>query len=79
MSSPVDLFSVYLRNLPAEAIGFRVLDEEDPRHILSISRDVDLYVRPSHDDLPGVIEGLRKLAATATEMADALSQFGGDQ
>jgi hypothetical protein len=74
-----DSFSVYLRNLASEDIEFEVIDEEDSRHVLRITTDVSLYIRPSRDDLPSVIEGLRKLAATATEMADALSRFGDPQ
>jgi hypothetical protein len=69
------MFSVYLRNLPADRIGFHVLD--DGRHVLDISPDVSLYVRPDEDDLPAVIEGLAKLAATASEMAGALNRHGG--
>lgn len=66
-----DSFSVYLRDLPADEISFRVVD--DGRHILEITRDVSLYVRPGEDDLAAVIAGLRKLADTAGEMAGALS------
>ena len=36
--------------------------------------DVDLYVRPDEEDLAAVIAGLRTLAATASEMAKALSR-----
>ena len=66
-----DSFSVYLRDLPADEISFRVVD--DGRHVLDIARDVSLYVRPGEDDLDAVIAGLRKLADTAGEMAGALS------
>ena len=68
-------FSVYLRDLPARDIEFRVLD--DGRHVLDITGDVQLYVRPDEDDLPAVIAGLRKLADTASEMAGALGRHGG--
>ena len=70
-----DSFSVYLRELPADEIDYRVVD--DGRHILSITIDVGLYVRPDDGDLPGVIASLRKLAETASEMAEALSHQGG--
>ena len=45
-----DSFSVYLRELPADEIDYRVVD--DGRHILSITTDVGLYVRPDEGDLP---------------------------
>ena len=67
-----DTFTVYLRDLPAREISFRVTD--DGRHVLGIAGDVQLYVRPDEEDLPAVIAGLRKLAATASEMAEALSR-----
>ena len=66
-----DSFSVYLRELPAREIEFCVID--DRRHILSITTDVGLYVRPDEGDLDGIIAGLRKLAETASEMAEALA------
>jgi hypothetical protein len=67
-----DTFTVFLRNLPADEITFRVLD--DGRHVLDITQDVGLWVRPDEDDLSAVVAGLRKLAATANEMAEALSR-----
>ena len=67
-----DTFSVYLHELPADEIDFRALD--DGRHVLWITQNVQLYVRPDKDDLPAVLAGLRKLAATASEMAEALSR-----
>jgi hypothetical protein len=66
-----DSFAVWLRNLDAGEIDFKVLD--DGRHILHITTDVALYVRPDESDLPAIIDGLRKLAATAGEMAAALA------
>ena len=66
-----DSFCVYLHSLPARYIGRRVLG--DGRHVLQITDDVSLYVRPDDDRAP-IIEGLRKLAATATEMATALGE-----
>jgi hypothetical protein len=68
--SACDSFTVFLRDLAAGEVEFRALN--DGRHVLQITRDVDLYVRPDQDDLPAVVAGLRKLAATATQMADAL-------
>ena len=70
-----DTFAVWLRNLPADEISFRVLD--DGRYVLSITTAVGLYVRSDDDDTTAVVEGLRKLAATADEMAGALSRHGG--
>lgn len=70
-----DSFSVFLRDLDANEVRFDVLD--DGRHVLWVTIAVALYVRPETDDVPAVIDGLRKLAATATEMADALSRHGG--
>ena len=67
-----DSFSVYLRGLAARDVGFRVID--DGRHILDITGDISLYVRPDTDDLAEVIGGLRKLADAAAEMAGALSE-----
>jgi hypothetical protein len=72
-----DSFRVYLRDLPADEIRLRVTD--DGRHILNITIDVALYVRPAENDLPAVIAGLRKLAAAAEEMAGALSDRRGAQ
>ena len=66
-----DSFTVYLSGLDAGDVDFRVI--ADGRHILNITLDVGLYVRPAEDDLPAVIAGLRKLAAAAGEMAGALS------
>jgi hypothetical protein len=66
-----DSFHVYLRGLAANDISFRVLD--DRRHVLEITDNVSLYVRPDEDDLDAVIAGLRKPADTANEMAGALS------
>jgi hypothetical protein len=70
-----DTFAVYLHGLEAREIEFRVLD--DGRHWLDITDDVSLIVRPDDDDLAASITGLRKLAAAATEMADALSSKDG--
>ena len=70
-----DTFVVYLRNLAARDIAFRVVD--DGRHILDITPGVQLYVRPDEDDLAAVVDGLRKLADAASEMAGALSRHGG--
>ena len=72
--SAKDIFHVYLRSLPTRPIEFRVSD--DGRHVLYITDDVVLYVRPAEDDVPAVIAGLRKLAAAAGEMAEALSSHG---
>jgi hypothetical protein len=69
VSAP-DAFSVYLRGLAARDVEFRVIG--DGRHILGITSDVSLYVRPAEDDIPAVIAGLRKLAGAAGEMARAL-------
>ena len=77
-----DAFSVYLYGLDPAEVESRVL--EDGRHVLDITRDVALYVRTRPtadgyvpaDDLPAVIAGLRKLAATAEEMARTLDAFG---
>jgi hypothetical protein len=71
VSTP-DSFSVYLRGLDAGEIGFRVIS--DGRHVLDITRDIQLYVRPE-DDLKAVAAGLRKLAEAAGEMAGALAQL----
>jgi len=71
MSAP-DSFNVYLHGLAASDVEFRVLD--DGRHVLDITDDISLYVRPGGDDLEAVIAGLRKLAETAEEMAGALSE-----
>lgn len=71
-----DSFLVHLHSLPADAIGFRVLD--DGRHVLDITGDITLYVRPGEDDLAALVSGLRKLADAAGEMAGALSS-GEDQ
>jgi hypothetical protein len=71
-----DSFTVYLRDLAANDISFRVID--DGRHILEITRDISLYVRPDDDDLDAVIAGLRKLADAAEEMAGALGERLGD-
>lgn len=70
------LISVYVRELPAHQVGYRVL--ADGRHVLDINDDISVYVRPDRDgDLAAVTAGLRKLAAAATEMAEALSSHGG--
>jgi len=69
-----DTFHVYLRDLPADEIGFHVAG--DGRHILDITADIQLYVQPERDDLPTVIDGLLKLAEAAGEMAGALSRHG---
>ena len=65
------MFHVYLRRLPTRQIEFRV--SGDGNAFLHITADVVLYVRPAEDDVPAVIAGLRKLAAAAGEMAEALS------
>ena len=70
-----DSFTVWLHSLTADEIDYRTVS--DGRHILHITIDVGLYVRPDDGDLPGVIAGLRKLAANASEMAEALSQQSG--
>lgn len=64
------MFTVYLRNLNARDVEFRVI--EDGRHILQITRDVSLYVHPDEDDLAAIAEGLWKLATDASDMAAAL-------
>jgi len=74
VSNAGDTFHVYLRDLPACDVGFRVIG--DGRHILDITANVQLYVQPERDDLPAVIDGLRKLAEAAGEMAGALSRHG---
>jgi hypothetical protein len=68
-----DGFVVYLRNLDPRDVSFEVIDEEDSRHVLRITTDVSLYIRRRQENLPSVIDGLRKLAVAASEMADALS------
>jgi hypothetical protein len=68
-----DSFSVYLRGLDGDGIGFRVIG--DGRHVLDITSDITLFVRPQRDDLRAVAAGLRKLAAAAEEMAGALGQL----
>lgn len=69
-----DSFTVYLHDLPASEVEVRVLD--DGRHVLSITGDISLYVRPAKDDLGAVVAGLRKLAAAAEEMARSLGGHG---
>lgn len=68
-----DHFSVYLHDLAVREVGYRV--SGDSVHILDITDDIQLYVRPEDDDLPATITALRKLAATSAEMADALEQL----
>lgn len=65
-----DSFLVHLHGLAADEVSFRVLD--DGRHVLGITDDISLCIRPG-DDLGAVIAGLRKLADAAGEMAMALS------
>ena len=72
MSAP-DVFVVLLHGLDAAGVRYCVLGG---RHVLDITPDVSLFVRPAEDDLPAVTEGLRKLAAAATEMAAALGAHG---
>jgi hypothetical protein len=69
-----DSFNVYLHGLDAREIEFPVID--DGRHVLDITQDITLYVRPWEDDLGAVTAGLRKLAEAASEMAGALSHHG---
>lgn len=66
-----DDFAVYLHGLDAGDIHFRVM--EDGRHVLEITRDIGLYVRPAEDDLDAVIAGLQALLAAAWNMAGALT------
>lgn len=65
-----DVFTVYLHHLDAAEIEFEAIS--DGRHILHITRDISLYVRPGTDDLAAVTAGLRKLAESAGAMAEAL-------
>ena len=65
-----DSFHVYLRDLDPGEISFEVL--ENGRHVLWITNNVQLYVRPASDDLEVITAGLRKLAEAATAMADKL-------
>lgn len=64
-----DTFTVYLHHLDARPIEWCVI--EDGRHI---TRDVALYVRPEADDVAAVTAGLRQLAESAAQMADALDR-----
>jgi hypothetical protein len=73
-----DHFSVWLYDLHAGEIGYHRADDTiGERHILDMTSDVSLYVRPGRDDLPAIITGLRKLAAAANDMADALAGTDG--
>jgi hypothetical protein len=81
MGEPLpDSFTAYLRGLNADDIEFRVLD--DGRHVLDITKDVTLYVKPGQDGTAAVIAGLRQLAGAAGAMAwalEAASRKGGDR
>lgn len=71
-----DTFVIYLRNLPGEEIGYRTLDD-GARHVLQITSDISLYIRPDADDNAAeVAASLRKLAAAAGQMAAALDPAG---
>jgi len=70
------MFSVYLRSLAARDIGYWVFD--DGQHVLNITADVGLYIRPETTDLAATVASLRKLAEAATAMAGVLEgQAGG--
>lgn len=74
MSHP-NMFNVFLRSLPADQIACHVTD--DGQHVLGITAGIQFCVQPDEDNVPAAIDGLRKLAATASEMAGALNRHGG--